>query len=133
MRLSRLATQNIPTHCAGVLTRAQQGRLSELPHVLAKARGSCKHLLNADSLQSLGLSVETAASGWKRRWEEGKQPSPVRSLCWNQASWEEKTGCLQTVGHSNTGLGQRKSKTGIMGLLKLASRAKGGLSPLSKI
>ena len=35
---------------------------------------------------------------WVEKWErEQPHPSLVHRLCWNQSSWEEETGCLNTV------------------------------------
>ena len=36
---------------------------------------------------------------WVEKKGEREQPHPslIHRLCWNQSSWEEETGCLNTV------------------------------------
>ena len=93
-----------------------------------RAGDSCEHLPKAESLQAQDYQWRQRVGG-----EVGKGAAPPLSgtqavlepVQLGRGDWMPQ----HHLGHSNAGLGQLKSKTKVMGLLRFSSRAKERATP----
>ena len=99
MKLSRLATQKSPTHYDGVFARAQKGGVVSRNFQMCRPEQETA----VNICQRLKACRPRTVNGDNNEWVEKKgereqpHPSLIHRLCWNQSSWEEETGCLNTV------------------------------------